>query len=59
MGRMKTDLIREWGPPMHVEPDGQGGEVLYYSRASGYTRSQIWMYANRSGKLYYWRTRER
>lgn len=58
-GHTQAELIEKWGPPMSVSSDGQGGTILYYSHAAGYSSTQIWMYANKDGMLYYWRTRQR
>lgn len=31
MGHDKAELLRDWGPPTSVFPDGKGGEIYTYS----------------------------
>lgn len=31
-GKQKKDLIKEWGLPSRSEADGNGGEVLFYTK---------------------------
>ena len=68
MGNHKSELIKSWGPPNRYESDGAGGEILIYEKSV--TRGGVingtyyentshpysMFYADKTGKLYYWRT---
>lgn len=68
MGHHKSELIQSWGPPTRYESDGKGGEILIYEKSV--TRGSVigntyyqntrhpynMFYADKDGKLYYWRT---
>lgn len=68
MGHHKSELIQSWGPPHRYESDGKGGEILVYEKSV--TRGAVinntyyektthpyqMFYADKDGKLYYWRT---
>lgn len=68
MGHHKSELIQSWGPPSRYESDGKGGEILIYEQKV--TRGAViygtyqerttypykMFYADKDGKLYYWRT---
>lgn len=68
MGSHKSALIQSWGPPTRYESDGKGGEILIYEQKV--TRGAViygtyhekttypykMFYADKDGKLYYWRT---
>ena len=71
LGHTKAELIRTWGVPSNRTDDGQGGEVLIweYSRSTGMVVSGVYiqrnnvdykeMFADKEGKIYYWRTGSR
>lgn len=39
LGRTKSNLILNWGPPTNVANDGQGGEIYIYARKIHYQGS--------------------
>jgi hypothetical protein len=57
MGHNFNDLIANWGPPQSTMPDGQGGQILIYSKnkegtTPGQARTNTYGPANTHGNLY-------
>lgn len=43
VGRTKADLIAAWGAPVHVEPDGKGGEILTFRKRVFPSQGPVYM----------------
>ncbi|MEZ0130374.1 hypothetical protein AB9T88_11685 [Flavobacterium sp. LBUM151] len=70
IGKSKNSLIKSWGPPVRVIQDTENGnQILIYgdqiytdqnssnsSLAGPATWNYVYVYANKEGKIYSWKT---